>query len=120
MGKLFVISGSSGVGKGTIVKKLLESGEKPEAFYCGNDILAIGAMQAISSLSLNIPKDISVMGNDGINVGQMIIPALTTVDIGSYELGKKSMEKCHEFIEGKKSNEKLYVESNLLMGKSVI
>lgn len=103
-----------------LVHSLLKSGEKPEAFYCGNDIIAIGAMQAISSLSLKIPQDVSVMGNDGINIGQMLIPSLTSVDIGSYELGLKSMERCHEFIEGKRNGSKLYIQSHLFNGKSVI
>ena len=102
-----------------LVSGLLKKGERPQAFYCGNDILAIGAMQAISSFSLRIPQDISVMGNDGINVGQMIIPSLTSVDINSLELGIRYMECCHNFIEGRRNGSKIFIEPHLLCGKSV-
>lgn len=103
-----------------LVKKLLEQGEAPQAFYCANDILAIGAMQAISSCSLRIPQDISVMGNDGIYVGEMIIPPLTTVDIGSLEVGSQAMIACHNAIEGHHAENKIVIEPHLLRRKSVL
>lgn len=102
-----------------LVKRLLENGDAPEAFYCSNDILAIGAMQAISSCSLSIPKDVSVMGNDGIYVGEMIIPALTTVDIDSLQVGSRAMSICHDFIEGRRAGRKIYIEPRLLCRQSV-
>jgi periplasmic binding protein/lacI transcriptional regulator len=102
-----------------LVRRLLENGDVPEAFYCANDILAIGAMQAIHSCSMSIPKDISVMGNDGIYVGEMIIPALTTVDIDSLKVGERAMEACHNFIEGRRTKHKILIEPRLLRRKSV-
>lgn len=103
----------------TLVKELLESGERPEAFYCANDILAIGAMQAIHSLSLRIPGDISVMGNDGIYIGEMMIPSLTSVDINSEQLGRSAVEVCCEFMEGTRQKQKLLIEPQLLIRNSV-
>lgn len=103
----------------TLVQKLLQQGERPEAFYCANDILAIGAMQAITACSLKIPQDIAVMGNDGISVGDMLIPSLTTVDINSIEVGRQSMESCHCFMEGHRPGKKIYVTPSLLRRTSV-
>lgn len=102
-----------------LVQNILEEGDETEVFYCANDILAIGAMQAISARSFKIPEDISVMGNDGIYVGEMIIPSLTTVDIGSLEVGRQSMESCHNFIEGKRGEHKIYIQPHFLKRKSV-
>ena len=103
----------------SVVKSLLQSGERPEAFYCANDILAIGAMQAIGTLSLRIPDDISVMGNDGIYVGDMMIPSLTSVDINSEKLGRSAVEVCCKFIEGTRQKQKLFIEPKLLVRNSV-
>ena len=102
-----------------LVRKLLQTNEKPEAFYCANDILAIGAMQAINACGLHIPDDIAVMGNDGIYIGEMLIPSLATVDICSSELGEKAMDGCHNYIEGNRASEKIYIRPLLRRGRSV-
>lgn len=102
-----------------LVRDMLKRGDRPEVFYCANDIMAIGAIQAINSCGLSVPKDISVMGNDGIYVGEMLVPALTTVDIDSVKIGEKAMEICHNMIEGCFGSRKIYIEPHLLIRESV-
>jgi LacI family purine nucleotide synthesis repressor len=80
------------------VSKILETEKIPKVFYCANDVIAMGAIQAISAKGLKIPQDVAVMGNDGIFSGEMIVPKLSTVSINSLELGKKAMEDCLSII----------------------
>lgn len=62
---------------------------KISAIFCGNDEMAIGCYQAIHKLGKRIPEDISVIGFDGLEISQYLVPPLTTIyqpsfDIGSY------------------------------------
>ncbi|MBX4262410.1 LacI family transcriptional regulator [Clostridium estertheticum] len=66
-------------------KKLLQK-EIPTAIFCGNDMMAIGAMQAIEEANLNVPEDISIVGFDDIEVARYINPTLTTVRMKLLEM----------------------------------
>lgn len=65
-------------------------GEFPAtAIFASNDLMAIGAIQALHDAGLKVPDDVSVMGFDGIEVGRYLTPALTTVQQPINELGKQ-------------------------------
>ena len=66
-------------------KKLLQK-VIPTAIFCGNDKMAIGAMQAIQEANLKIPDDISIVGFDDIEVAMYINPSLTTVRMTLLEM----------------------------------
>lgn len=66
-------------------KKLLQK-EIPTAIFCGNDNMAIGAMQAIQAANLKVPDDISIVGFDDIEVARYINPSLTTVRMTLLEM----------------------------------
>lgn len=53
---------------------------RPTAIFAFNDMMCIGALQAISDLSLSIPEDVSVVGFDNMEQLQYTRPDLTTVD----------------------------------------
>src|SRR5699024_5155604 len=50
--------------------------EIPDAFLAGNDLSAIGAIEALEAEGLRVPKDISVMGFDDIEIAQYYNPKL--------------------------------------------
>ncbi|OAB46601.1 LacI family DNA-binding transcriptional regulator [Paenibacillus antarcticus] len=51
----------------------------PDAFLAGNDLSAIGCIQALKTHGYEVPLDISVMGFDDIDIAQYYTPPLTTV-----------------------------------------
>lgn len=57
------------------------------ALFCGNDQMAIGAYRGIQELGLKIPDDISVIGYDGLEITDYLVPALTTVQQPIYDIG---------------------------------
>ena len=57
---------------------LLKLSQPPTALLATTDSVAIGAIAAIHSLGLEVGKDVSVIGYDGISVGAFIDPPLTT------------------------------------------
>jgi DNA-binding LacI/PurR family transcriptional regulator len=52
--------------------------EKVDCIFCANDITALGAIEAIREMGLNIPEDISVVGFDDINMANWPSYSLTT------------------------------------------
>ncbi|MGH4139356.1 LacI family DNA-binding transcriptional regulator [Clostridium sp.] len=66
-------------------KKMLRK-EIPTAIFCGNDNMAIGALNAIKETNLRVPEDISIVGFDDIEVARYISPSLTTVKMDLLEM----------------------------------
>ncbi|MNO19389.1 putative HTH-type transcriptional repressor ExuR [compost metagenome] len=54
-------------------------GKLPDAFLAGNDLSAIGCIQALKTHGYEVPQDISVVGFDDIDIAQYYSPPLTTV-----------------------------------------
>ncbi|SDN55698.1 transcriptional regulator, LacI family [Streptomyces sp. cf386] len=59
--------------------RLLALPEPPDAVFCYNDLLAIGAMHALTRAGVRVPEDIAVIGIDGIQEGEYSSPTLTTI-----------------------------------------
>lgn len=79
-------------------KKLMLLGKKFTAVICTNDMMAFGAMRAFQEKGLRIPEDVSVMGFDGIDLGQYWLPSLTTMATDKNLFGKKAFELLYASI----------------------
>lgn len=66
----------------------IRAGEATAIMAC-NDLMAIGAIQALSEAGMSVPQQVSVMGFDGIEVGKYLSPPLTTVQQPVYSLGRE-------------------------------
>ena len=71
---------------------LFGTAQPPSAVFCGNDMMAVGAMQAARDLGLRVPEDLSIIGYDDQDVAGYTTPPLTTVVLPNYEMGRKAME----------------------------
>lgn len=69
---------SEGVGAGA-VNAMIERGDTFDAIFASSDLIAIGAMRALSKAGLSIPDDVAVIGFDDIPLAKMTTPPLTTV-----------------------------------------
>ena len=61
------------------MRQALQEGRKPTAVFAMADVIAIGAVRAIREYGLQVPEDISVVGYDGLEIGDYLQPRLTTV-----------------------------------------
>ena len=61
---------------------------RPTALICGNDQMAAGAYLALARLGLRVPDDVTVVGYDDEPLAALLEPALTTVTLPFYELGR--------------------------------
>lgn len=81
-------------------KHILETAKDVTAFFCINDITAIGALKAIQDCNYKIPEDISVISMDDIDISQYVSPMLTTMHIPIEEIGKMTAKILIDRIRG--------------------
>ena len=82
------------------VYQLLDNGCDATAFFCADDITAIGAMKAIKEHGLRIPEDVSVASIDDIDTAQYLTPPLTTTHFPLNEMGQMAAKILIDRIEG--------------------
>lgn len=70
----------------------LFSKECIDGIVCANDLIAAGALLALSKKGLRVPEDVKVTGIDNIPISQYLNPPLTTVDLHGYEVGTECAE----------------------------
>jgi len=58
----------------------LPAHKRPSALVALNDQVAIGAMSRLQHSGLAVPRDVSVLGFDNLDVSAHVMPLLTTVD----------------------------------------
>lgn len=67
--------------------RLMKQKDRPDAVFCANDLMAIGAMDAVRELGLSIPGDVSLVGFDDIEAASLVSPGLSTMANPAYETG---------------------------------
>ncbi|MCE2970524.1 MAG: LacI family DNA-binding transcriptional regulator [Burkholderiales bacterium] len=65
---------------------------RPTAFFCSNDYLALTVIRDLTALGRRVPDDVSVAGFDGIRIGELTAPSLTTVVQPSERIGGAAVE----------------------------
>jgi LacI family gluconate utilization system Gnt-I transcriptional repressor len=75
--------------------------------FCTNDDIAVGIMMAAQQHNIEIPKQLSVVGNNALDIGKVMTPALTSIDSPRYEIGKKSAELIINVLSGEKISQKV-------------
>jgi DNA-binding LacI/PurR family transcriptional regulator len=69
------------------MRTLLALKEPPTAVFACNDLMAIGAMEAIRQEGLSIPQDVAIVGFDDIPPASWLSPRLTTVAQYPHQMG---------------------------------
>ena len=59
--------------------RLLRAGIQAEAYFCGDDVLSMGAISAIGELGLSIPEDVGVIGVNDMEMAGWLNINLTTI-----------------------------------------
>ena len=73
-------------------RQLLGLKQPPDAIFCFNDLLALGALRALYEARIDVPGDIAVVGFDDIEDGRFSTPSLTTVAPDKPYIARTSIE----------------------------
>lgn len=90
---------SVGEGHRLATQLLREVDSPPTAVFAHNDVLAVGTIDAFSEAGLRCPGDVSVVGYDDILLADRLAPALTTIRLPSFHLGRLAAQLTHSLVE---------------------
>jgi DNA-binding LacI/PurR family transcriptional regulator len=76
----------------TAMADLLDQPTPPDAVFCFNDLLAVGALRAIGERGLRVPEDIAVVGFDNTEEGAYSRPALTSVSPDKLTIARTAID----------------------------
>jgi LacI family transcriptional regulator/LacI family purine nucleotide synthesis repressor len=102
-------------------EKLLALKDRPTCILYPDDFSSLGGIAAIKEAGLEIPKDISIVGYDGIRVGRHLTPSLTTLRQPTELIGETAAQKLISLIENPSETkpEKIVVKGRIYEGGSV-
>jgi DNA-binding LacI/PurR family transcriptional regulator len=96
---LIARAGTSAQSGHEAMRQLLARHPDLTAVFCATDMLAVGAMQAISGAGLQVPQDIAVFGGDNSLAGRFVSPQLSTIDPCMYTVGQTACEKLVNWLQ---------------------
>jgi len=101
------------------MKKLLTEEDDVSTVFCGCDVIAIGAIEAILETGKSVPEDIRVGAYDDIDFAAYLKVPLTTIRQPKYLLGEKATELLIEKIKTKNSESKhIILDPELIVRRS--
>jgi LacI family transcriptional regulator len=80
--------------------QLMEATAAPTAVVCGNDVLALGALLEAQHMGLAVPRDLSIVGFDDLEIASHVQPALTTVHVPAEALWRRAAERALALVRG--------------------
>jgi len=97
-----------------------DAAKLPDAIFCCNDAEAIATNRMLSSLGINVPEDISIIGFDDIEFSRSMSPELTTMKVEKELMGRKAVEKLVSIMNNPSAiAEKLLLNTTLVERNSV-
>ena len=70
--------------------RILDRAGPPTAVFCSNDVIAVGALNALTELGLSAPENVSVVGFDDLAIADWPVFALTTVRVDFEAMARRS------------------------------
>jgi DNA-binding LacI/PurR family transcriptional regulator len=99
------------------VKKLFQSNVHPSAIFAINDVVALGAMDALYEMGYKIPQDVSIVGFDDIEFARFPSIQLTTCSQNFQDMGQFAFERLSDAINNSENHKP---ETRLLETKMII
>ena len=94
---------------------------RPTAILGANNFIAIGIIKALRDLSMDVPRDVSVVGFDDLPESMLVKPFLTVARQPAYEMGRSATELLLKRISGDLSEEcqEIILPAEIIERKSI-
>jgi LacI family gluconate utilization system Gnt-I transcriptional repressor len=86
---------------GEALEMILKKLPNCDAIFFATDSLAIGATLRAKEIGVDIPGRLAIAGYGDMDIARQITPALTTIHVGPYEMGRRAGEMLRARLEGK-------------------
>lgn len=100
------------------VIELERAGEKYSAILAANDMMALGALNALREFSYRVPDEIELIGFDNISFSKYCNPPLSTIQQPTVEMGIKATEMILKLIDGEEVQQSVRLQPRLLLRKT--
>ena len=117
--KAYVTSIYSFEGGAEAVKKLIEKNPDITAIFTMSDAMAIGASRQLIDMGYKVPDDISIIGFDGISLGEFYCPRLTTIRQLTDSLADEGLNILLDCIERQAEPQNKVIPFEFVQGESV-
>jgi DNA-binding LacI/PurR family transcriptional regulator len=100
-------------------QELLAQTDGPTALFTANNLMTLGALNAIHESGLKIPDEIAIVGFDDLPWAQSLDPPLTAVEQPAYELGRIAADLLiNRIIDPEKPITTVTLDTNLIVRRS--
>ncbi|MEP6492047.1 MAG: LacI family DNA-binding transcriptional regulator [bacterium] len=119
--KLMTVANVDGMAGGQqAMGQVLDSGFRPTAVACVNDLMAVGALRELHMRGIAVPGDVSVTGFDNISLAEFATPPLTTADVPREMIGRLICDALVPPVggDGTRLRKEIVVETQLIVRES--
>jgi Transcriptional regulators len=117
--KVMTVTSADGMPGGQLaMRQVLDSGFRPTAVACVNDLMAMGALRELHTRGVSVPGEVSVTGFDNISLTEFAVPSLTTADVPRETIGRLICEALMPTGHGPPPGVDVVVETALVVRDS--
>ncbi len=84
-----------------VIEDLIFHHDIPNAFFCVNDMVALGAIKKLKDNGYRVPEDVAFVGFTETRIAELVSPQLSSVKQPTYDMAKKAGELLLKQIENK-------------------
>lgn len=99
-------------------EQLIATGIPFDSVFAANDLMAVGAIKALTAHGLRVPEDVVVVGFDNTYISALTSPPVTTVDIPKRRLGEEAGAAILRAIETPSECERIPLPLQLIERRS--
>lgn len=99
--------------------RLLENSTRKTALFCSGDTFALDIIKHLKAKGKKVPRDVGIMGFDGIDTLEYVTPALGTVLYPVEKTGEKAVENLLDMINGNSIENKILMRYKIISGESL-
>ena len=101
-------------------EQLMQAKDRPSVVMCGNDVLAVGALQRAQEMGIQVPEDVSITGFDGIELARVVTPKLTTVRVPHSDMGRRAADELVRMVESGEAGRSQELSSEVVIEGSIV
>ncbi|MFD6349866.1 substrate-binding domain-containing protein [Streptomyces roseolus] len=98
--------------------ELMSRRHRPDAVFCGNDVIAAGAREKAHELGFDIPRDVTLVGHDDAPFATLVRPRLTTIRYPAAEAARAATRLLTERPDGREGHKTVQAEAEFVARSS--
>lgn len=102
-----------------VASKIQALEDRPTAIISSGDLMAVGLIRGLKVNGISVPKDISVVGYDGLEIGKYLETPLTTIKQDFFKMAKHTVSMLFDMINSKELIKPVILEVELVKRNSV-